>query len=123
MGNCLAPIGLSACRMDHESSEQPQDRLMRPQTPITCSILCALCTGIGLAQAEAQVEMSQGRATAGDRITLSITLDAPTACNATVYVDFNPSKQGRAFELNGPAPNGQTRISFTGQIPFDQPGE
>ncbi|MGB8830606.1 MAG: hypothetical protein WCC95_00545, partial [Candidatus Sulfotelmatobacter sp.] len=67
--------------------------------------------------------MSQGTATAGDRITVSVTLDAPTVCDGVVYVEFTPSKPpGSEFELHGPAQNGQTRISFTAQIPFDQPG-
>jgi hypothetical protein len=67
--------------------------------------------------------MSQGRATAGDQITVSMTLDAPTACGGEAYVEFAPSKPGRGLELRGPAPEGQTKISFTAQIPFDQPGE
>jgi len=95
---------------------------MRAMKLVGCLVTCVFGPGAALAQPLARLNVPQGRAIAGDQLTVSVVLDTQTACDETVYIEFNPTPSGRTLEIRGVAPKGQVNITFTGQIPFDQPG-
>ncbi len=87
---------------------------------VACLLLSAVYPGIGYAQTDARISVSQGTINAGDSLVVNLTgLDFPSACDTEIYVIFRSLPPGLVFSAGGPIKKGQTSSTLKADLPFD----